>query len=355
MMTELAFNLNGDRFDVPSHAVGWRVRRLRPNRGAPEIVYDRSGRPLMLAIDADIDDLREAAKVPARYRLDPVNVDELPVEGVPSAYVQLVPLEEPNEKPREPSPADAYNETIREAMRLNTGIAQSVIERFPEMLTAASTLLRAADAAGLAIRPPMVVDEGVQEDSVAPQAPEPQGLDLNAMIAQGVAQGIPQIVEGLLGGKFKLSNLAALLDWRKARPSQPTGGAETAPGTPPSQAAPETTAAPAPATAPAQEQGARPRPKARPAGPAAAAAAAPAPTAPATVMEVVATLDPATMMHFVAIQSALTPQESQLAQAVAQELEPAQLRAWIEELTKLDIPSAVARIRDLLARMGGAS
>ena len=28
-MSELAFNLNGERFDLPDNAAGWRVRRLK--------------------------------------------------------------------------------------------------------------------------------------------------------------------------------------------------------------------------------------------------------------------------------------------------------------------------------------
>ena len=44
-MSELAFNSNGDTFDVPATVSGWRVRRMKP-RGAPELVYGRDGRPL---------------------------------------------------------------------------------------------------------------------------------------------------------------------------------------------------------------------------------------------------------------------------------------------------------------------
>ena len=54
-MSELAFNMSGEPFDVPGAATGWRVRRLKP-RGAPEVVYGRDGLPLVLPIDAGIDD-----------------------------------------------------------------------------------------------------------------------------------------------------------------------------------------------------------------------------------------------------------------------------------------------------------
>jgi len=52
-MSELAFNLSGEPFEVPAQATGWRVRRLKP-KGAPEVVYGRSGIPLVLPIEADI-------------------------------------------------------------------------------------------------------------------------------------------------------------------------------------------------------------------------------------------------------------------------------------------------------------
>src|SRR5690606_41949659 len=49
-MSELAFTVNGDTFEVPSTVTAWRVRRLKP-RGAPELVYARDGRPLTLPIE----------------------------------------------------------------------------------------------------------------------------------------------------------------------------------------------------------------------------------------------------------------------------------------------------------------
>ena len=56
-MSELAFNANGDSFDVPATVTGWRVRRMKP-RGAPELVYGRDGRPLTVSVESEIDDLR---------------------------------------------------------------------------------------------------------------------------------------------------------------------------------------------------------------------------------------------------------------------------------------------------------
>src|SRR5262249_51341388 len=74
LMSELAFNLSGEPFEVPAHAVGWRVRRMkqRGEKGAPEVVYGRDGLPLVIPIDGDMNDLRRALEEPGRLRLDPV-------------------------------------------------------------------------------------------------------------------------------------------------------------------------------------------------------------------------------------------------------------------------------------------
>ena len=64
-MSELAFNANGEGFEVPATVTGWRVRRMKP-RGAPELVYGKDGRPLTIGIESDIDELRDAVGTPAR-------------------------------------------------------------------------------------------------------------------------------------------------------------------------------------------------------------------------------------------------------------------------------------------------
>ena len=87
-MSELAFNLSGERFELPAKAAGWRVRRLKP-KGAPEVVYGRSGIPLILPIDADIDDLRHEARMEGRYRLDPVDEHGRAIETSSAGYVSI--------------------------------------------------------------------------------------------------------------------------------------------------------------------------------------------------------------------------------------------------------------------------
>ena len=70
-MSELAFNANGESFEIPA-TVGWRVRRMKP-RDAPELVYGHDGRPLTVGIEVDIEELREAVGTAGKYRLDPIN------------------------------------------------------------------------------------------------------------------------------------------------------------------------------------------------------------------------------------------------------------------------------------------
>jgi hypothetical protein len=43
----VAFNQQGEPFDVPPSATGWRVRRSRL-KGPPEVVYGLDGAPLVL-------------------------------------------------------------------------------------------------------------------------------------------------------------------------------------------------------------------------------------------------------------------------------------------------------------------
>src|SRR4051794_8643481 len=91
-MSDLAFNINGEPFELPATMAAWRVRKLKP-KGAPEVVYGRDGLPLFLPLDAQVDDLRREARVDGRYRLDPVDDGNRPVPNAQSAYVCVHPIE----------------------------------------------------------------------------------------------------------------------------------------------------------------------------------------------------------------------------------------------------------------------
>ncbi len=58
---------------------------------------------------------------------------------------------------------------------------------------------------------------------------------------------------------------------------------------------------------------------------------------------------PSTMTHFLAIQNALQPSEAAMARAVAADLQPLELRAWFDDLSKLSVPEAVTKIRSMIA------
>jgi hypothetical protein len=304
-MSELAFNVNGEPFEVPAAASGWRVRRLKA-KGAPEVVYGRDGMPLVLPISADLDDLRAEVGTPGRYRLDPVDETHKPIAGASAGYVFVHSNPRNAESPNAPSIApsnDAVIEAMRmnaEAMRVNAAMAQSIVERFPQMLDAAATLLRAADGAGLPAREPRATDDDGDGDDV--EVPAVGGFDLNALVAQLV----PMLVMSLSKGKS--IDVASVLDWRKALPAE-AKAAKTA----------------------------------RPEGPGDVV------SVPGATSEALPPLDPQTMAHFIAIQSALKPDESAMAREVASSLPPAELRAWFEELTKLSVPQAVQKIRVLIA------
>lgn len=310
-MSELAFNANGESFEVPATVTGWRVRRMKP-RGAPELVYGRDGRPLTIGIDSEMEDLRDAVSgVLGRYRLDPINDEGKCIDSVPPAYIQVVKPERNANGASETSSsltvrASDDDNTVREAMRLNTELAKAVIDRFPQMVEAAATLLRAADGAGLPARPGCAVIEEEETGDDGVEAPS-GGFDLNALIAQVV----PMLVMSLGSGKMKMPDLASVVDWRKA------------------------------------------------AKPAKAKAALDVPTSASDARKeepsALPPIDPATMAHFMAVQSALSPEEAALAREVAAELAPAELRAWFDELSKLGVPDAVQKIRSLIGSEKGAA
>ena len=220
-MSELAFNANGESFELPATVTGWRVRRMKP-RGAPELVYGTDGGPLTVPIETTIDELRDAVGTAGKYRLDPINDDGKCVEAVPPAYVQVV-RQPRNAEPVTTIATNPSDDVIREAMRLNTELAKSVIDRFPEMMHAAAELLRAADGAGLPARKPREADaedDDNDDDDDAPAAPA--SSPVFELINTLVAQVVPIIVTSLTNKK--MPKLGAILDWRKAVPETPSGG-----------------------------------------------------------------------------------------------------------------------------------
>jgi hypothetical protein len=208
-MSELAFNVNGEAFEVPETAAGWKVKRMKA-KGAPEVVYGRDGLPLVLAPDAGVDDLKAEVDQPGRYRLDLVDENNKALEGIPAGYVHVHTVMATAEStPRNSTITTPSSDATIEAMRLNSELARSVIDRFPQMMEAAAVLLRAADGAGLPLREPREVD--------AEHAEAPPLSPTFELINNLVAQIVPVIVTTL--ASKKPPRLEALIDWRKAKPA----------------------------------------------------------------------------------------------------------------------------------------
>jgi hypothetical protein len=301
-MSELAFNLNGDPFDVPPNAAGWRVRPMKA-KGAPEVVYGRNGLPLVLPIEADLDDVRQETGAPGRYRFDPIDEANRPIAGASAGYVFVhadpqLAVTAPSATRSEPS-----DSIVIEAMRMNTEIAKSVVDRFPLMLEAAATLLRAADGAGLPAREPRAVDEDDDVEDADDVVDSPASSPTFELINTLVAQIVPVIVTSL--ASKGMPKLGSVLDWRKAAPTKPAkkatdvGEADTT-----SEVAASTAELPP--------------------------------------------LDAAAMTKVMQIQAALTPAEQARARKLGAELSPTELREWFAELSALDVPSAIAKVRSVI-------
>src|SRR5581483_1019039 len=163
-MSELAFNVNGEPFEVPPTTAAWRVRKLKP-KGAPEVVYGRDGLPLFLPLDADIEDLRREARAEGRYRLDPVNDHNSPFPNAQASYVCVPTVEREREPvaasvPVATSHADTTAQLITallESQKQHTELARMYVAQFPVLVNALSGVVRSAGDAGLPARVPLVV------------------------------------------------------------------------------------------------------------------------------------------------------------------------------------------------------
>ena len=304
-MSDLAFNINGESFEVPAAASGWRVRRMK-QRGAPEVVYGRDGVPLVIPIESDLEELRRNVDAPGRFRLDAVDERGRSIEDVPAAYVQVASLVDapaPLAQAAQTAAPQGPEGVVAEAMRLNTELARSIIERFPDMMSAAAEILRAADGAGLPRREPRMIADDYDDEADDIRAASSPTTEL---ISNLITQVVPMLMMSLgNGGSKPKLELASVLDWRKA--------AKQAKAIPSNDAPAET-----------GEQTENP------------ASAMPQ-------------ITPEMMTDFIAIQSALKPEEAALAREVASTLTPAELHGWIEELGKLSVPQAVQKIRVLIA------
>jgi len=330
--SELAFNANGEPFAVPEDVTGWRVKRLRGGRGAPELVYAREGGPLVLGIDAGMDELREAVDVSGRYRLDAVDDDGKAVANVPPSYVQVTVAPRNSSMP-EPAAATALASTdhvVRELAHANaemmrqhtalakehTELAKVVATQQPELMRAAAEILRAADGAGLPRREPMAYDDDHDEDLEDDQ-PEAAARPAFNLIA-AIQEAKPLLA--MLG--VNTDRFLAACGVRVPTAAKPN----TAPGGSP-QVAPQPRRAVAAST-----------PKHEPTH-----AANHEQTAPTSEPEPFLAADP--NAHVLAIQAQLAPEERAFVQSAMQQLTPADLIEWRDRLAQMPVEEAVAEIR----------
>jgi hypothetical protein len=359
-MSELAFTVNGDTFEVPNTVTGWRVRRLKP-RGAPELVYARDGRPLTLPIEADLDDLHEAVSTSGKYRLDPIGDDGKAVENVPAAYIQVTKGErnaggdhgvERASDARVDSTMAGLGQAVIEAVRLNAEalrqnaeISMRAVDRLPQLMEAMTTMLNVATGTGLYalqqrdLPPPALrnaandngedEDEEEEADAAAPPTlggfPLPPGFDINKIVSQVASDVVTKLIEKFSG---KMPSLGAVLDPRKAyaegqREREAQAAAHRA----------STTVAPAAIRVSAATT---------------SATQAKSSTEPAAT---VVPTDAASMAHFLAVKNALTRDEQSLVVALAQELTDQDRAAWFNQLRALSVEEATATVRATLAKL----
>ena len=364
-MSELAYTMSGDTFEVPSTVTAWRVRRLKP-RGAPELVYSRDGRPLTVPIEADLDDLHEAVTASGKYRLDGIGDDGKVVENVPPAYIQVTKAErnaagdhaiERTSDARVDSTMAGLGQAVIEAVRLNAEalrqnaeISMRAVDRLPQLMEAMTTMLNVATGTGLYalqqrdVPPPALRnaandngdeddedededddDEGGVRAQGAPTMfggfPMPPGFDINKIVSQVASDVVSKLMDRFSG---KLPSLGSVLDMRKAY----------ADGQREREAQAQVTVVEAVATQPVASA-----PRVQPSVPSLARAPVAVPT------------DAVSMAHFLAVRNALSRDEQTLVVALANELTEAEQAAWFNELRALSVADAAATVRATLTQL----
>lgn len=373
-MSELAFDEDGQHFQVSATVARWRTRRFN-NPGKPggaQVVYGDDGLPLFLDVETTAEEFREAVGgVPGRYRLDGVDAHGRIVDGVPPAYLMIngPTTASGGGGYSAPPPASSSLEyALVEMARANSDAIRSVADRFGSICDSVANVVRAADGAGLPRRAPLgplLVDhvdqdeDGDEEDerernAAAQPAPQPtiatvlgQVMQMVQVFAQMSGGGNPAKLGAVMGQVVETAKVVEAVGTTVSAPSAPdeptndgdddvraasakantVNGAQVANGTH--------------ATHGAQRDPARTRPSSPGAGRV-------SPTgAPAT--GAAATADP--MAQFQQIMAALTPEEQAQVQYVITTLSVRDLMQWYEHLAGMSVAEGVAKIRAELARV----
>lgn len=308
-MSELAFNINGEAFDLPAAAAGLRVRRMKP-KGAPDVAYGADGLPVILPIDADLDDLRRAVGTPGRYRLDPVDERNRPIPDSQAAYVHVTAESRATSSTANATATTSHpsiEAALVDIVRINGEVMKVMAEKMGGMLAEGATLLAAADAAGLPRREPMGVgyeegdegDEGSDEEGEGTARP---GSDLRAVIDQLMPM-LQMLGMRLMGGKAAEA-VEPITSERK--PAALSSGDDEE-----------------------DEPMKRPKPS-------------------ASEKKVKQRTDPTA--HFLAIQGRLTAEEQTFVQGVIARLAMPELMQWRDQLAQMSVDDAVALLRAEIAK-----
>lgn len=351
-MADLAYNIQGDPFEVPDAAVAWRVRRCPKRRkGAPEVIYGRDGTPLSIPIDATISVLRAEVQESGRYRLEPLDEDDRLIADATPAYVQVfTDTARPGDQEAAERSSTRTLESLLvelthaniESTRTTSALGKSIVEGFSGLINSVVGVVRVSGA-GHGAATPALAAEGEQlnqeeiEDIEASPAGIVPGIDLNAVVGQVVTS----VVTGVMSGQVKIPSLGSLLDWRRA--AMPVGEPTTEARRTSEAPAPSPSASPK-AAEPASGSAVRPP-----------AESPPSPSAPNAAAQALSTLSPLEMGRLMAVQQALTPEERTLALALIQELGAADLQLWAKELSRLPLEAAVARVRETFREEGAAT
>lgn len=319
-MSELAFNINGERFDLPASASFWRVRRFKASgRGTPEVVYGDDGLPLIIPIDSAIDEFRKVVHgVHGRYRLDPVDENHKGCEDSTAAYLQL--SAEPSSAPSaEGATRSAGDDLLREIVQANSEMVKTIAEKFATVMDSAATLLRAADGAGMPSREPQVVPLQLAsawrnaEPVAVPDDDDgddgPHGENQLARVLENVATTAMPLVTHHINTKIMGLTPEQSIAMMGAGAAGSAGTASSSAGAPAGK-------------------------KQRATGDEQRADAAPAP-------------DPNKQffMHLAAIEQRLTPEESKLARRAIQGLPPEAMAAWRDQIMQMTPDEAAELVR----------
>ena len=190
----LAFGQHGDPVEVPTDAAGWRVRRhkLGDRGGPPEVVYN-GGRPLVLDLDAGVEELidRVGGK-PGRYRLDAVDETGRPVKAMPAFAVIDRPMATGTGGEQGPDPLGRLLSSVEQLVRTQTEAMTSISSQLAGCLQAASALIQPGDKRRTievvtTAPPPLPVENGFDWEqflsSMAPAIHGALGLMMQKLMA----------------------------------------------------------------------------------------------------------------------------------------------------------------------------